>query len=99
MQFQFPFDLGIWAVAIPPLIALVILNLAPDGKSKSSGAAAVQQQAPEEPEKRRRPGWLARLRARRGVRHGWSRWTLGYGNGFRATSIRLAELRHHTLVC
>ena len=95
---QFPFEIGPWIVVIPPLIALVILQLAPGSQPNSGGSAALQQ-APEEPEKRRRPGWLARWRARRGVRHGWSRWTLGYANGLRSTSLRLAELRHHTLVC
>jgi len=95
---QFPFEIGPWIVVILPLIALVILQLAPGSQPNSGGSAAVQQ-APEEPEKRRRPGWLARWRARRGVRHGWSRWTLRYANGLRSTSLRLAELRHHTLVC
>src|SRR6266540_1597927 len=54
---------------------------------------------PQKPEKRRRPGWLARLRARRGVRHGKNRWTTGFSSFIWPTSIKVDDLKHHALVC
>jgi len=54
---------------------------------------------PQPPDKRHRPGRLARWRAGLGVRHRWSRWTVGFSNGLLSTSVKLDDLRHHTLVC
>jgi hypothetical protein len=56
-------------------------------------------QTPQAPEKRYRPGWLARLRARTGVHHGRRRWSIGYANPILAVSVKLDDLRHHALVC
>jgi hypothetical protein len=58
-----------------------------------------RRQHPLEPEKRRRPGWLARLRARTGVAHRRSRWTIGYSNPILPVSVKVDDLRHHTLLC
>src|SRR5258708_3943200 len=91
-----PFELGAWIVVVPIVFALVVLTFAGSGGRTSQGTAV---QKPEEPQKRRRPGWLARWRARRGVRHGWSRWTIGYASPIVAAGVELAELRHHTLIC
>src|SRR5258708_17980014 len=85
---QLPFELGAWIVLVPIVLALVVLTLAGSG-DKSAQSTAVQK--PKEPEKRARPGWLARWRARRGVRHGWSRWTIGYASPTRSTGVDRAE--------
>ena len=55
--------------------------------------------APQRPEKRTRPGWLARLRAKLGVHHRGAKWTIGYSTFIWPASINLDNLRHHTLVC
>jgi len=60
---------------------------------------APARQRPLAPEKRRRPGWLARLRARTGAGHGRHRWAIGYSNPFLPVSVKVDDLRHHTLVC
>src|ERR1700682_2120011 len=57
------------------------------------------RQSPLAPEKRRRPGWLARLRARTGVAHRRSRWAIGYSNPMLPISVKIDDLRHHTLLC
>ncbi|HYR17644.1 MAG TPA: DUF87 domain-containing protein, partial [Mycobacterium sp.] len=57
------------------------------------------RQRPLAPEKRRRPGWLARLRARTGAGHGRHRWAIGYSNPFLPVSVKVDDLRHHALVC
>ena len=54
---------------------------------------------PLAPEKRRRPGWLTRLRARTGAGHRRNRWAIGYANPIFATSVKVDDLRHHTLLC
>jgi hypothetical protein len=46
------------------------------------------RQRPLAPEKRRRPGWLARLRAKTGVGHRRSRWAIGYTNPILPVSVR-----------
>src|SRR5258708_39420716 len=60
---------------------------------------APTRQGPLAPEKRRRPGWLARLRARTGAGHGRNRWAIGYSNPFLTVSVKVDELRHHPLAC
>ena len=60
---------------------------------------APTRQRPLAPEKRRRPGWLARLRARTGAGHGRNRWSIGYSNPFLPVSVKVDDLRHHALVC
>ena len=57
------------------------------------------RQRPLAPEKRRRPGWLARLRVRTGVGHRRSRWAIGYANAIFPTTVKLEDLRHHALLC
>src|SRR5215216_5538004 len=94
---QFPFEIGSWLVLVPVALALVILALT--GNRQPSAAKASNQQVPEDPDKRRRPGRLARWRARRGVRHGFGRWTLGFANPIQPETVSPADLRHHTLVC
>jgi hypothetical protein len=54
---------------------------------------------PQHPKKRRRPGWLARFRARLGVRHRGENWTVGFSNAFLSTSVEFDDLRHHALIC
>jgi|SRR5579864_8851324 len=56
-------------------------------------------QGPLAPEKRKRPGWLARLRAKTGVADPRNRWSIGYSNPILPVSVKLDDLRHHTLVC
>src|SRR5229473_2582726 len=60
---------------------------------------APARQRPLAPEKRRRPGWLARLRARTGAGHGRNRWAIGYSNPFLPVNVKVDDLRHHTLIC
>src|SRR5947209_10185783 len=57
------------------------------------------RQRPLAPEKRRRPGWLARLRARTGVAHLRNRWSIGYANPILPVGVKVDDLRHHALVC
>jgi TraM recognition site of TraD and TraG len=94
---QLPVEVGTWIIIVPVVLALGVLSMvgARDQRSASSSSSA----KPEEPDKRPRPSRLARWRARRGVHHGWSRWTIGFSNPVRATAVELSELRHHTLVC
>src|ERR1700738_934552 len=89
-------ELGTWTIVVPILLALVALRFVSSGDRSGQSAST---QRPEEPEKRHRPGWLARRRARRGVGPGSGRWTLGFANPVRPVTVQLAELRHHTLVC
>jgi hypothetical protein len=56
-------------------------------------------QLPEAPEKRRRPGWLARQRAKTGAHHGKHRWSIGYSNPILPATVKLDDLLHHTLIC
>ncbi|MBV9543377.1 MAG: DUF853 family protein, partial [Chloroflexi bacterium] len=56
-------------------------------------------EGPQAPNKCKRPGRLARWRARRGVRHHSGDWTLGYSNCLFPTTVKLDDLRHHALVC
>src|SRR5215208_773877 len=58
-----------------------------------------RREKPEAPEKRHRPGWLARMRARFGIYHRWNRWGIGYSNPILASSVKIDDLRHHALVC
>src|SRR5579859_6002187 len=60
---------------------------------------APARQLPLAPEKRRRPGWLARLRSKTGVHQGRNRWAIGYSNPILSVSVKVDDLRHHTLVC
>jgi hypothetical protein len=55
--------------------------------------------SPQAPERRKRPGRLARWRARRGVRHAFATWTIGYSNCLFSRSVKLDDLRHHALIC
>ncbi len=57
------------------------------------------RQRPQAPEKRRRPGWIARLRARVGVGHGRNRWGIGFSNSLLSVGVKVDDLRHHALVC
>jgi hypothetical protein len=60
---------------------------------------APTRQSPIAPEKCPRPGWLARLRARTGVGHRRRRWAVGYSNPIFPISVKVVDLRHHTLLC
>jgi hypothetical protein len=60
---------------------------------------AARRQGPLAPEKRRRPGWLARLRAKTGIHQRRNRWSIGYSNPILPVSVKLDDLRHHTLLC
>ena len=57
------------------------------------------RQRPLAPEKRYRPGWLARLRAKTGVNHRRDRWAIGYANPILPVGVKVDDLRHHALVC
>src|SRR5438067_2381139 len=94
---QLPFELGTWIILIPVVLSLAVLSLV--GTREQGAGPSASSQKPEEPEKRNRPGRLARWRARRGVRHGWSRWSVGFTSPIRPSTVQLAELRHHTLLC
>ncbi len=90
-------EFGTWIVLVPIALALVVLHMANSGGHGTTQSRSTEK--PEEPAKRHRPGWLARWRARRGARHGWSKWSIGYDNPIRPVAVQLAELRHHSLIC
>jgi hypothetical protein len=90
-------NLGTWIVVIPIGLALLVLSLSSLRADRVATSRSTDK--PEEPSRRNRPGWIARWRARRGVRHGWSTWSVGFDNPIRPASVQLAELRHHTLIC
>jgi hypothetical protein len=94
---QLPVELGTWIVLVPVVLALGVLGMV--GTREQGTGSSTSSTKPEEPEKRHRPGRLARWRARRGVRHGWSRWTLGFASPIRPVTVQLAELRHHMFIC
>lgn len=83
-------------VLLPVVLALIVLNLTGARQPRSS---AENPSRPEEPARRKRPGWLARWRARRGVRHRWNRWMLGFADALAPVGVQLDDLRHHTLIC
>jgi hypothetical protein len=90
-------ELSPFLALVPAAAALAILQLRGGSKFESASSAATSR--PQDPGKRSRLRWLARWRAQRGVGCGSGRWTLGYSNPIRATSLGLDDLRHHTLVC
>jgi hypothetical protein len=66
-----------------PVVVLLFATRLRDGPARTSSPAAIAA---------RRPGWLARRRARAGIAHGRDRMDVGYASAYRSVHLTVREL-------